>query len=288
MRLKEELKMLKKTIKENTNVALGSLILAIAFNASLLPFEIVIGGSSGLSVIAQHFLNVEPAIIVLICYLGALIFGFFFLGKEKTSKSVLGSITYPIWVYVTSPLCDYVKSLSLDTSECLIIVIIGAVVSGIAYGIVYKKGYTTGGSDIASQIINKYFGMTIGSANLLINTVIVVLGGAIFGWDKVMYAILTLYIMGIATDKVLLGVSYSKSFYIITDKVDEVKKYIFEECRQSVTELDAVGGYTNNGNQILLCVVPTSDYFKLKEGISIIDDKAFFVIMDAYELESRI
>jgi uncharacterized membrane-anchored protein YitT (DUF2179 family) len=163
----------------------------------------------------------------------------------------------------------------------------GATISGIAYGLVYKIGCTTGGSDIAAQIINKYFGLRIGSANTLLNVIIVLFGGFVFGWDKVLYAILTLYIIGLATDKILLGVSYSKKFFIITDKDDEVKKYIFTEFKQPVTEIDAVGGYTNNADQVLMCVVPTRDYFKLKEGISLIDNKAFFIVTDAYELNNR-
>jgi uncharacterized membrane-anchored protein YitT (DUF2179 family) len=274
-----------KKVKDYLIVAIAALILAIAFNTTLLPLEIVTGGSSGLSILANHFWGISPSIVVAICYLGALAVGYFALGKRKIRKSIFGTIVYPLWIYITSPLSDFVKSLSLDSSEYLIIVIVGAVISGIAFGLVYKIGYTTGGSDIASQIVNKYFGITIGSANTIINTTIVIAGGFIFGWTQVLYAILTLYVIGIVTDKILLGMSYSKAFYIITDKGEEVKKYIADEFNQSFTELEAKGGYTNHGNHVIMCVVPTGDYFRLKEGINIIDGNAFFLIMDAYELE---
>ncbi len=274
-------------LKEYLIVAIGALILAVVFNTTLLPLEIVIGGSSGLSIIGSHFFNIEPALIVFLCYLGALICGLVFLGKDKIKKSIFGTVAYPTFVYLTSPLTDYVSSYSFDKGEYLVIVIIGAVISGAAYGMVYKIGCTTGGSDIASQIINKYFGMTVGSANTLINATIVISGGVVFGWDKVLYAILTLYITGVATDKVLLGISYSKKFYIITDKDDEVKNFIFNEFKGTVTELEAKGGYSNNSDQILMCVVPTRDYFKLKEGISLIDKNVFFIITDAYELNNK-
>lgn len=274
-------------LKEYLTVAFGSLILAIVFNTTLLPLEIVIGGSSGLSILGSHFFNIEPALIVALCYIGALICGLILLGKNKIKKSVFGTITYPTFVYLTAPLTDYATSYSFDQSEYLVIVIIGAVISGVVYGMVYKIGCTTGGSDIASQIINKYFGITVGSANTLINTTIVISGGMVFGWDKVLYAILTLYITGIATDKVLLGISYSKKFYIITDKDDEVKDFIFNEFKGTVTELEAKGGYSNNSDQVLMCVVPTRDYFKLKEGIALIDENVFFIITDAYELNNK-
>ena len=129
-------------------------------------------------------------------------------------------------------------------------------------------------------------GTTLGTGNLIINSSVVIAGGMIFGWTKVLYAILTLYIMGIAADKVLLGISYSKSFYIITEKVDAVKQYIHNEFNQSITELEAIGGYTNDGSSVLMCVVPNRYYFKLREGINIFDEGAFFVILDAYELKN--
>ena len=237
--------------------------------------------------IANHFFGIAPAIVVFICYLFAIIFGLLFLGKDKIKKSIVGSFIYPFFVYVTSPLSLYIKNLSLNTSEYLVILIIGAVVAGAAHGMIYKVGYTAGGSDIASQIINKYFGITVGTANIFINAVIVISGGVIFGWDKVLYAILILYIIGAVTDKVLLGISYSKKFYIITNKDEEIKEYIFNEFNTTVTELESIGGYTNKADQVIMCVVPTREYFKLKEGIEIIDKDAFFIITDAYELKNK-
>lgn len=279
---------MKKSIKEHIIVILVALVLAVAFNTTLLPFEIVIGGSSGLSIIAKHFFGIEPAFVILICYVFALIFGLVFLGKDQIKKSVLGTFLYPLFIYMTAPLVHLTKSLVLSPSEYLIVIVIGAVVSGIANGLVYRIGYNTGGSDIASCIINKYTGITVGSANLIINSLIVVSGGVIFGWTKVLYAILTLYVIGLVTDKILLGMSYCKTFYVITNKVNDIKQYIYDEFKLPVTELEAIGGYSNHGSEVLMCVVPTSDYFKLREGINLIDDKAFFIIMDAYELESRL
>ncbi|HHX17120.1 MAG TPA: YitT family protein [Mollicutes bacterium] len=277
-----------KKIKDYTTVILGCLFLAIAFNATILPLEIIIGGSSGLSIIGDHFFEIAPSLTIFICYISALIFGVIFLGKEEMKKSIIGSLLFPLFVYITSPLCTYVETLSLQTSEYLVVVIIGAVVTGIAHGMIYKVGYTAGGSDIASKIINKYFGITVGSAGAMINTLIVASGGVIFGWDKVLYAVLTLYVIGKVTDKVLLGISYSKKFYIITSKDEEVKEYIFQEFNKTVTEIEAIGGYSNLADEVLMCVVPTRSYFKLKEGIEIIDKDAFIIITDAYELENKV
>ena len=277
--------MKKMTIKDYLIVIIASFVQALAFNTSVYPLKIVIGGSSGLSLIANKYFGINPSIIVLLCYVGALVVGWIFLGKDRIKKSIVGSIAFPIFIYLTGPISDMVSKLTLNTSEYFLIVILGAVLSGIAIGIVYKIGCSTGGSDIASLIINKYSGMTVGTANLLINGAIVLLGGSIFGFDKVMYAILTLYVVGIATDKILLGSSYSKMFYIMTNKIDEVRDYILNEYKIHVTELESVGGYTGKESKVLMCVISNKDYFRIKEGLNVIDENSFFVVTDAYELE---
>ena len=98
-----------------------------------------------------------------------------------------------------------------------------------------------------------------------------------------MYSLIALYIISIMTDKVILGISQSKAFYIVTSEPALVKDYILKNISHGVTVIDARGGFSNDKEKMLLCVVPTSMYFKLKEGINYIDKDAFFVVTDAYE-----
>ena len=86
-------------------------------------------------------------------------------------------------------------------------------------------------------------------------------------------------------DKVLLGISKNKAFYIITTKEDEIKKYIIEILNHTVTTFNVKGGFLSNKRRVLLAVVPTREYYKLTEGIKKIDNEAFFVVTDAYQVE---
>ena len=89
------------------------------------------------------------------------------------------------------------------------------------------------------------------------------------------------------TDKVVLGISQSKAFYIVTNKEALVKEYLLsiEEC--GVTLIDAKGGYSNEKKELLLCVVPTRQYFLVKEGLLDIDENVFFLVCDAYEVSNN-
>ena len=113
---------------------------------------------------------------------------------------------------------------------------------------------------------------------------IVLSGGIFFGITKLMYALVVLYIISALTDKVVLGISDSKAFYIITEKEDLVKEFILKYLNHGVTMFEARGGFTKEKQRVLMCVVPTKEYFELKEGIHQIDNDAFFVVTDAYEV----
>ena len=113
---------------------------------------------------------------------------------------------------------------------------------------------------------------------------IVLLTAFIFGPTHFMYSIITLYVISFMSDRVILGVSDSKEFYIVTEEEKKIKEYIIKYLNHGVTEIKAKGGYTNDNQSILMCVLPTKDYYRLKEGINTIDPHAFFVVTDAYEV----
>ena len=119
---------------------------------------------------------------------------------------------------------------------------------------------------------------------LIIDGLIIISGAFVFGFLKFMYAIIILYIISILTDKVLIGISESKAFYIITSKKEEVCDFVINELNHSITTMDAKGGFSNKKNSVLFTVIPTKEYFKFKQGIKMIDKDAFFTVIDAYEV----
>ena len=103
------------------------------------------------------------------------------------------------------------------------------------------------------------------------------------GLENAIYASISLIVSAYIIDKVIIGISDNKVFYIVTTKPLDVRDYIVEKLNYSVTVINARGGYTNKKRKMLMCVVPTIEYVKLKELISEIDNKAFFLIVDTYE-----
>lgn len=271
----------KNKLKRYFELVIGILLIAIAFNLFLLPNELVFGGVSGLSIIVSKFITIDASTFIMIASLLLLVVSFLVLGKNDTKASIVGSILFPIFVNITANIGEYIK---LDTGNVLLSAVFGGIIYGFGAGLVFKAGFTTGGTDIINQILSKYLHMSMGNAMLISDGLIVVLGGFFFGATKLMYALIVIYIIGLMTDKVLLGISNSKAFYIITNEDEKIRDYLLNELHHGVTIFSVKGGYTHKKDEVILCVVPTREYYRVKEGIHEIDSEAFFVVCDAYEV----
>ena len=125
----------------------------------------------------------------------------------------------------------------------------------------------------------------MGKTNFVINSIIVLIGGYYFGITMIMYAIIINYINSIIVDKILLGISKNKSIYIVTEKSDEIKKFIINEMHHSITVFQVEGAYTNEKREVLLTIIPTREYFEITESIKLLDKNVFYVVSDAYEVK---
>ena len=271
----------KKLVSRYLILIISLFISACYFNLLQLPSQIVTGGSTGVAIILNSYFGLEPSSIIFIISLVLLIVGFIFLGIEKTSGAVVSTIVYPTFVKLTASISTYI---TVDLSDKILIALFLGLLSGITTGMVYKVGFSNGGFSIISEIISKYKKISISNVSFIINLIIVIAGGASFGWTMVMYAIIVLYIYSIVLDRVLIGVSRNKALYIITSEEDTIRDYIMNSLKHGVTIFDVKGGFLEKKRKVLMTVIPNKEYFRLKEGIKEIDKDAFFIVTDAYQV----
>ena len=279
----------KGRVKKYFFLIIGSFLLALAFNVFFKPISIVIGGVSGISIIIEKLFGISTTTFITISYIVLLIISFFVLGKETTKHSLIGSILYPVFVYLTQDMGSYIH---FNVDNMLLIVLFGAVIDGIGSGLTFKYGFSTGGSDIICQIMSKYLKISIGDAIRILNSIIIVGAGffitkgtEVYAWENVMYAIIVIYIVSILNDRILLGLSESKSFYVITENEDAIKDFLINKLKRGVTILEGRGGYTGDKKHVIMCVIPTQEYFLAKEGILALDKDAIVLINDVYQSE---
>jgi uncharacterized membrane-anchored protein YitT (DUF2179 family) len=202
-----------------------------------------------------------------------------YLGTERTAGTLLASILYPIMVKLTSNIGN---NFMMDTSDILLVVLFAGVLNGVSNGLMYKSGYSSGGFPVISQVLFEKFQISIAKSSMII---IVCIGAFFFGTTNALYAIIYLYINNIVMDRVLLGISTNKAFYIMTHKEDEIKDYIINNLHHTVTTFNVKGGFLEDKRKVILTVIPSSEYYRLTEGIKTIDKDAFFVATDSYQVE---
>jgi len=271
----------KNKIKRYLWTLVGILICAVSYNLFIFPNNIVFGGVGGISIIFENFTSINPSLVMLICSFVFGIIGFIFLSKGKVFRSVLGAILFPVFVELTSFLTDYI---TISSNDMLLIALFGGILYGIGLGLIMRSGFTLGGTDFLTQIVSKYGKLTMGTSMMIVEGTIVVIGAFIFGFTNFMYAVVILYLITFLVDKVILGISDKKAFYIITKKKKKVCDFVINELGHTITVFSATGGFSNKKVSVLFTVIPTKEYYKLKEGISYIDDEAFFTVVDAYEV----
>ena len=272
----------KKKLKRIFLMSISLLLSAVLYNMFLLPLNLVTGGTNGIATITNYVYGINPAFMILILSVACAIFSFMYLGVKRTMGTLVASLVYPLLVQLTSPLNNLMKGEPVDV---LLMVLFAGVLSGIANGLMYKTGYSNGGFPVVSQVLFEKKHISVAKSSLVINVTIVLIGAMFFGTTNALYAIIFLYINNIILDKVLLGINNNKAFYIITKEEEKIKKYIIKTLGHNVTTFEVKGGYLDKDRKVIFSVIPSGEYYKLTEGIKEIDDTAFFVVTDSYQVE---
>lgn len=259
----------------------GVLIYSIAFSIFFSPRDIVTGGTTGLSLIAREFLGIDTSIFVFVSSTILLIIGYFLLGKESTIRTFFGVILLPIFMDFSS---IFQSLLHLEEASLFLMVFFGGIMMGLGNGLILRSGFSVGGFQTLYQIFYKYLGISIGKSTLWLNSCLILISSFCFGVSNALYAIVGLYVSSVVTDKVMLETSISKTFFIVTEKEKEISQYLVSNMNYGVAVMNARGGYSDEAKKILMCAVPTRQYYQIKEVIQAIDEEVFFLITDTYEI----
>ena len=265
-------------------MSLGLLILAICYNLFICSIHLVSGGAGGLGVLFNYLFDIEPSLVVFFVSFLMFVLAFIFLNSDQVVSTFFVALVYPLMVKATSGITDIVF---IDISHVLLIVLFGAIFSGIGQGYIFKIGLNFGGFSVLAKIVNKYTKISVTMVNAVINGIIVVVGGFVFGIVMVLYAIIFIVISRYVSEKIMLGISSSKTFKIISSKYDIIEKFIYDNLGHDVTIYDTYGAYLNDDRKLIMVVVPTGEFLVLREYVKSVDKSAFMFIADTYEVKGQ-
>jgi uncharacterized membrane-anchored protein YitT (DUF2179 family) len=270
------------SIRDYSLILAGSLIQAVGLRLFLVPAELASGGISGLSQLINHFTSWPIGLMVFIGNLPLFFLGWRMLGGAKfTIRTFVAVITYSFFTDALLWLPFFPKT--GITNDLVLNSLYGAVVSGIGYGLVYRGQGTSGGTDILARILNRWRGISMTQSYLMTDAVVILGAGFVFGWQKALYALITLYVSGLVVDATLEGARSVRSAMIVTDQCKEISGRILDEMERGVTILNGTGAYTGEARPVLYCVVTRSEVQQLKRIVHELDPKAFMVVGAAHE-----
>ena len=252
---------------------------ALNFNLFLVPNNIVVGGISGLAIIFQDLFVISIPLFLNICMVILFFMSLILLDIKTTFLTLFGSFTWNMMVMITAPIASFL-SVSFDSTFMMLLIV--AIVNGIAFGLVYRTGFNTGGADVILLIMKKYLKMPMGLAGIWFNIFIVTFGFIIFGATRTVFAVFILILSNWITDWVTLGVKDSKMCFVKSDLSDEIEDYLINKGRMGVTKIQSKGGIFTKKEAMLLVIVSIDDYYGFKHLIKRFDEEAFTMATDCY------
>ena len=261
---------------------IGATFQGIGLRLFLVPANLASGGVSGISQLINHYTGWPIGLMVLIGNFPLFLLGWRFLGGSRFAfRTAFAIIVYSLVVDLLPSL--HVFPTTGITDDIFLNSLYGAVVSGVGYGLVYRAGGTSGGSDVLARILNHYRSIPITQSYLMVDSLVIFSAGFVFGWKQALYAIISLYVSGIVSENVLEGPGTVRTAMIVTSQAKPISDRVLEEMQRGVTILQGTGAYTGTQRPVIYCVITRSEVAQLKSIVHDIDPLAFIVIGQAHE-----
>lgn len=265
----------KKQLKEYGMITVATAIVAAAVFFFLVPSTVSVGSISGLAIVIGNFVPLPISAITFVLNAVLLIIGFLFIGREFGGKTVYTSILLPAYLRVFELLLPDYQSMTEDPfldMLCYIFVV------SVGLAILFNANASSGGLDIVAKLLNKYLRMELGTA-MSVSGMCVAVSSALF-YDKkiVILGILGTYLNGIVLDHFIFGFDAKKRVCILSEKEEEIRRFIIEELHSGATLYEAVGAYNSQPRREIITIVDKSEYARLMSFIEKTDSEAFITI----------
>ena len=250
-------------IKEALILTGAVAIIAAAVYFFLVPSHTSVSSISGLGIVLSNFVPLSLSAITMILNVVLLIIGFITCGREFGVKTVYTSIVLPLFLglfeKVFPDFGSMTNSQELDVLCYILVVSVGL-------SILFNRNASSGGLDIVAKIMNKYLHMELGKAM------------------SVVLSILGTYFNGIVLDHFIFDHNIKRRVCVITQKEEELRKFIIKDLHSGATIYEATGAYNMKKRNEIITIVDKTEYQKLMAYINHEDPKAFVTVYNVSDM----
>ena len=262
----------------------GNALLAFLVEAFIIPHDIIMGGTTGIGIVLNRvWPQLNVSVFVMILNVVLLIFGLIVLGKKFFFTTVASSVMYPAFMAIF----EQIPEIRTLTDEPLLAAVFAGCLMGVALGLVMRVGSSTGGMDVVTLVLNKWFHLPV-ALFVWITDILVVGGQAIFSSsEKTLLGILVLVLESIVLDKAMILGKAQIQLFVISEKYEEIRKTLLLDLQAGVTMAMIETGNLRQEAKGVICVIPPRKLYSATEMIHGIDPAAFITVTQINEVRGR-
>ena len=258
----------------------GALMQALSMALFYIPGKLAAGGVSGIAQLIGNATGWSVGTLYVVLNLPLLLLGWHYLGKRRfLTRTIFAVLVYSLAIDLLSRI---VPANGL-TSDPMLNALYGGVIGGVGVGLVLRGQGTTGGTDILVRVLNRWRGIPYSHTYIATDVLVVFAAGLSFGWTLALYAVVALYVGGIAAEFAAEGVRTTRTVLIITRNPQAVAQRVMTDLQRGVTMWSGLGMYSGQERQILFCIISRAEVNPIKSIVHEADPQAFMVIGEAYE-----
>lgn len=268
---------LRAELKNTVLIILGLLAAGVAYRMYLIPNKVVAGGFTGIGQLVNHLTGIGVGTVNIALNVPLFLVSMRSIGVRFGIRSLIA-------MFALSLLIDHLP-LPPATDDMLLAAVYGGAISGIGFGLVLRGNATTGGTDMLASLMHRIIPvLRVSYGIFMVDGLVIIASAFAFESQAAMYGLISTFICNVLTDVVLEGPNSAHSYFIISERSDEIAAHILKEMDRGVTALHAMGMYSQTEKQVLLCVVNRFEAMHLRRIISAVDPKAFVVANKAHEV----
>lgn len=259
-------KSLKSNAKDMFFITFGIFLYAIGYCAYTLPEKLVMGGVAGASALIYYATNIPAGTSVLALNILMLVIAMSALTKQFFWRTIVG---VGILSFIISVLQPFFATFPIMTpgEDKFMHVLIAGVLCGAGLGIVFSHNGSTGGTDILTMLLNKYFRLSFGRAMQFVDCIIISSSYILFhSMETIIYGIVFTITATVTCDYIVNGTRQTVQFLIISKKHKEIADVINHRVHRGVTVVDGKGWYSQNDVKMLIVLTrkyESQDVFNL-------------------------
>lgn len=258
----------------------GCSIFSVGVQCFSSPNNIAPGGVTGICIMLEYLFGLPVSIMSFVLNVPLLLLAWRLLGHRFTLK------TLRTVAIMTATLALAERIILPYRGEMVLAALFGGVTDGIGLAIVFVRGSTTGGTDVASRLIQiKFPNFSVGRLMLAVDACVLIMSAVVYqGMENALYGLIAIFTATRIIDSILYGLDTGKVMLVISDSYREIAADIDEQLERGSTFLQGQGAYTGADRPVLMCAIRKNQYHKIKQIVYGRDPSAFVLAMEASEV----